>query len=90
MGIMLGNLTVGELEKRSGVTFSEEDRRFLGEYRVNHASVIPKDGFHIFDIPFCILCGSREFTQELYGVIKKYDFSKSPELRINFVDHGEK
>jgi hypothetical protein len=83
MGIMLGNLTIEEFGKRSGVVFSEEDKKFLGEHRVNHATAIPKDGFHIFDIPYSVMCGSGEFARELYGVLSKYDFSHSPKLSIN-------
>jgi hypothetical protein len=84
--MMLGNLSVKEFSERSKVVFSDEDEKYLAEHRESHASVIPKDKFHIFDIPYSILCGSMEFTRELYGVLKKYDFSKSPELRINTLE----
>jgi hypothetical protein len=89
MDIMLGNLTIKEFSERSGVIFSDEDERFLSKHRVEHASIITKDKFHIFDIPFSILCGSQEFAQKLYDVIKKYDFSGSPQLRINVLKAEE-
>jgi hypothetical protein len=82
---MLGNLSVKEFLERSNVVFSDEDIKFLAEHRHDHASIIPKNKFHIFDIPYSVVCGSWEFAQEFYDVIKKYDFSKSPKLQINAV-----
>jgi hypothetical protein len=83
---MFGNLTIKAFSERTKVVFSDEDRKYLDEHREVNASVIPKNKFHIFDIPFCIVCGSFEFAQELYDVIKKYDFSMSPTLYINTID----
>ncbi|MDR0708445.1 MAG: hypothetical protein LBF77_00080 [Spirochaetaceae bacterium] len=86
MGIMLGNLTIKEFSERSKVVFNDDDIKYLEEHREEHATIIPKNRFHIFDMPFSVVCGSREFAHELYDVIKKYDFSMSPLLRIDALE----
>lgn len=75
MGIMLGNLSVKQIEDRYQVTFSAEDREWLNEHRQeNVARALEKDKWHCFDMPPKILVGSAEFAQELYDRLKNYTF----------------
>ena len=53
--VFFGNLTVKQLEERTGWEFSKEDYEWLNSHRQDNATV-RSDGnsFHIFDLPFLI------------------------------------
>ena len=53
--VFFGNLTVKQLEERTGWEFSKEDYEWLDSHRQDNATV-RSDGnsFHIFDLPFLI------------------------------------
>ena len=70
MSIMLGNLTVEEIEKRTGVNFPDEIRLFMKETNQQEASNIKKGKWHCFDIPFNIVCGDIETAQKIYDSVK--------------------
>ena len=56
MGIMLGNLSVKDIETRLGITLSAEDVAVLQEKRQENVSVPLASGkWHCFDIPFMFL-----------------------------------
>lgn len=64
MNVRFGNLTISQFEKRTEVTFSEEDRVWLEEHRQDSANYDDPDKFHIFDMPFGIMTG-RKCSDEL-------------------------
>lgn len=69
----LGNLTIDQLEKRSGWTFSDEDRKWLIDHRQDTAEVkFDSDKFHIFDIPLSIVC-SEGIVHKVLDILKKYN-----------------
>ena len=73
MGIMLGNLTIRELEKRTGWTFSDDDRKWLEDHRQELAEIDPnKEEFHVFDIPFGITV-SAPIKTKLIDMLTKYN-----------------
>lgn len=74
MNIMLGNLTVPEIERRTGVEFSDELRKLMHETHQNRAENIEDGKWHCFDIPFMIVCGGMPLAQKIYDQLK----SKSP------------
>lgn len=77
MGIMFGNVSINDLEKRCGWNFSEEDKEFLKSKRTDNANVSSaSDKFHIFDDPFQIV-GSKNICYKLVEILKKYE-KKSP------------
>ena len=56
MGIMLGNLSVKDIETRLGITLSAEDVAVLQEKRQENVSVPLASGkWHCFDIPFMFM-----------------------------------
>lgn len=82
MNIMLGNLTVSEIEKRAGVVFSDELKQLMKKTHQAKASNIADGKWHCFDIPFTIVCGGMPLAQAIYGHLKA-DSSKFAEpLRI--------
>ena len=79
MYVSLGNLTVEELEKRTGYRFSSRDRAWLEDHRQDLADVkFDSDKFHIFDIPFSIQC-AESIYKELLDLLKKYETIKPSE-----------
>lgn len=80
MTIQLGNLSIDKLQQRTGWNFSKEDYDFLIEHRQDNAQETAKNKFHIFDIPFMVLCG-EEIKDEITKILVKYNnkqVSKEP------------
>lgn len=70
MNIMLGNLSVEQIEERLGIEFPQEIRDFM---KVNHqpaASNIAKGKWHCFDMPFHMVCGDIETATKIYESVK--------------------
>lgn len=73
MGIALGNLSIKELEKRTGWVFSNEDYKWLEDHRQDLANIDSnKEEFHIFDIPFEIMVSALIKTK-LIDILTKYN-----------------
>ncbi len=73
--MLLGNLSVEQIEKEYGVEFSAEDKEWLKTHRQENVSILlEKDKWHCFDMPRVIATGSEEFRDELYHRLSKYDF----------------
>lgn len=70
MSIMLGNLTVPEIEKRSGVEFSKELKQLMEGTHQPEASNIADGKWHCFDIPFTLVCGGIPIAQQIYDHLK--------------------
>lgn len=83
MNILLGNLTVKELESEHGFNLSDEHRTALERMRQNKAEVYKTDKFHIFDIPRTILCGSKDVAVNVYEILKLYDIKGHIEIAID-------
>ena len=70
MNIMLGNLTIPEIEKRSGVAFSDELKQLMAETHQPEASNIAEGKWHCFDMPFTLVCGGMPLAQKIYDHLK--------------------
>jgi hypothetical protein len=70
MGIMLGNMSVSDIEKRIGIEFPEEIREFMEKTNQENASKIEKGKWHCFDIPFNIVCGDIEIATKIFNSVK--------------------
>lgn len=70
MGIMLGNLSVEEIEKRIGFAFPDDIKKFMVDNNQSSASDVSKGKWHCFDLPFHIVCGDRETAQKIYDSVK--------------------
>jgi len=71
MGIMLGNLTIEQIENRAGVVFSDELKQLLNKTYQAEATNIKEGKWHCFDIPFTLVCGGVLLAQEIYDHLKK-------------------
>ncbi len=74
--VRFGNLTTGAFEKKTQVSFSEEDFQWLEDHRTNSANDESNDVFHIFDMPLGIYCGFNIYP-ELVKRLQKYDYKGS-------------
>lgn len=75
MGIMLGNLSVDEIENRLDIKLTHDDKTILLESRQLKASDIADGKWHCFDIPFMIVCGNKAFAEKLNKMFSAYDLS---------------
>jgi len=65
--IMLGNLSIADIERRAGVTFPREAVEFMEPRRQQKAENIKEGKWHCFDIPFALVCGDTETAK---GIVK--------------------
>lgn len=68
--MMLGNLTVTQIEARMGISFPDETKNFLNESHQAEAKNISKGKWHCFDLPFFMLCGDMETASKVYDCLK--------------------
>lgn len=73
MSILLGNLSVEQIENRMGVSFPETIKTDLLENRQESAdtSTLKTGEWHCFDIPFTMVCGSRELAQKIFDSMQE-------------------
>ena len=81
MGIYLGNLSVEQIEKRAGITLSDEHRDYMKAHRQEAVNNTPiADGeWHCFDIPFMIMTGNQETAEHYRDMLSSYDWSNCKE-----------
>lgn len=70
MSILLGNLSVSQIENRLGIEFPEEIRLFMQQTHEPSANYIGKGKWHCFDIPFTLFCGDIETATKIYESVK--------------------
>ena len=73
--IMLGNLTVEEIEYRLDISLSEEDKKTLKDSWQQKAENIESGKWHCFDIPFMIVCGDKQTAMKYNLMFANYDLS---------------
>ena len=83
MGIMLGNLTVAEIEKRSGVAFSEVLKQLMEDTHQSEANNVADGKWHCFDIPFMLVCGGMPLAQKIYDELKDQSEKFKEPLKIS-------
>lgn len=70
MSIYLGNMSIDEMEKRTGVDFPQELRYYMKPRRQQSASNIKPGEWHCFDIPFVLVCGDMETATDIHEHLK--------------------
>ena len=70
MNIMLGNLSVKQIEERLGIEFPEDTREFLKNSHQAEALHIKPGKWHCFDIPFNVVCGDYDTAKKIYESVK--------------------
>ena len=84
MNIYLGNLTISEIENRSGIKFPENLILFMEKRHQDNANKINKEKWHCFDIPFILVCGDLYTANIIYNFLKPYtkDFKEPLQIAI--------
>jgi hypothetical protein len=65
MGILLGNLSLDEMQERAGVAFPEEFIDYMSDKRQDRADRIAPGKWHCFDLPFMLVCGDMEVAEQV-------------------------
>ena len=68
-GIMLGDLSIEDAERRTGVSWPEELKQYMADKYQARASNIEPGKWHCFDMPFMLLCGDMETAQAIYNYL---------------------
>jgi hypothetical protein len=68
--ILLGNLSVEEIESRLGVSFSKEVKDYMTKNHEMDAMEIPIGKWHGFDTPFSIYCGDEDTKNKIENDLK--------------------
>jgi hypothetical protein len=90
MNIMLGNLTVDQIERRAGVDFGEELKALLNSTHKPSATNIGDGEWHCFDIPFTLVCGGMPFAQKVYDHLKAQSKNFAESLHIALASEPKK
>ena len=83
MNIYLGNLSVDEIEKRSGVKFPKELKDYMIPRRQQKAENVKPGKWHCFDIPFVLFCGDMETAKKIYSFLKDFSSEFKEKLVIS-------
>ena len=83
MSIYLGNLSIEEMERRSGVLFPDELKSYMATRKQESASNIKQGKWHCFDIPFVLVCGGMETATEIHGHLKAFSSDFKEPLQIS-------
>lgn len=81
--IQLGNLSIAEIEKRSGVKFPEELVNYMEPRRQQKAEGVKAGQWHCFDIPFNLLCGDMETATEIHKHLAPFSSDFKEPLQIS-------
>ena len=77
MYVMMGNLSVRQIEERLGIDFPEDVRQYMTANHQSEATHVKPGKWHCFDLPFHIVCGDRETATLIYNSVK----DRSAEVR---------
>lgn len=83
MSIYLGNLSIDEIERRSGVEFPAELKSYMEPRRQESASDVKQGKWHCFDIPFVLVCGGMETATEIHNHLKAFSSEFKEPLQIS-------
>lgn len=79
--IMLGNLSVPQIEERLGIKLNDDDEHVMNESRQEAVNSTPLEPgcWHCFDIPFMLMTDTIVTATKLRDMFMKYDPSKFKE-----------
>ena len=85
MTIMLGNLSVKEIEARLGINFPENLVEFMEQNRHQSPQNIPVGKWHCFDIPFTLVCGDVDTAKKIFSALNDQAHLCKESLRISVI-----
>ena len=84
-GIMLGNLTIKQMEDRAGIKFPAELVEYMKTRHQSKAENVQPGKWHCFDLPFTLVCGDMETAKEIYSHLKPFSdkFTEPMQIALN-------
>ena len=86
--MMLGNLTIKQIEKRIGFDFPEDTREFMQNNNQKNASNVQSGKWHCFDLPFHMVCGDMKTAQKIYDSVKEKSSEVKEALAFSITDNN--
>ncbi len=82
---MLGNLSLKEMQTRSGVEFPTELLEYMGSRHQELAENVAPGKWHCFDLPFTLVCGDMETAQSIYNYLVPFTskFKEQMQIAVN-------
>ena len=83
MSIMLGNLSLQEMEQRTGIEFPQELKNLLENTREQNCDKVKgRRVWHCYDLPFNLEVGDMEFAKEIYALLKPFNSEFKQQMQI--------
>ncbi|MCK9569932.1 hypothetical protein M0R72_13395 [Candidatus Pacearchaeota archaeon] len=82
--IMLGNLSIADMERRLGISFPEPFRADMEMRREMNASDTPAGKWHCFDMPFLVCCGDKETAEYVRDNLAPLSGQMTGQLQISW------
>lgn len=83
MGVMLGNLSIDEMQQRSGIEFPVELIEYMKDRHQPEAENIKRGKWHCFDFPFALVCGDMETAKEVFRHLSPLSISFKQQMQIS-------
>ena len=83
--MMLGNLSVKQMEERMGIEFPEELKEILNKYHQHEANNIKEGFWHCFDFPFTMVCGGNDLARLIFNHLSPMQDLISTPLQLSVV-----
>jgi hypothetical protein len=83
MVFMLGNLSVDEMQAKSGIEFPVELIEYMKDRHQQEAENIKPGKWHCFDLPFTLVCGDMETAQEVFRYLSPLSSSFKQQMQIS-------
>ena len=79
--IYLGNLSVKQIEERTGITLSDADREYMNTHRQEdvYDKALEEGKWHCFDIPFMIKTHDKKTADIYRDMLMEYDWENCRE-----------
>ncbi len=83
--MMLGNLSVKQIEEKLGIEFPEEIREFMKKTHQPLANGVKEGQWHCFDLPFVLACGDMKTAERIYNSVKDKSGECKEQLQFSLI-----
>ena len=81
--ILLGNLSISQIEQRAGVAFPDDLKAYMQPRHQSDAANVKPGKWHCFGFPFNLTCGDMGTASEIHRHLAPLSDDFSEELRIS-------
>lgn len=84
MEIYMGNLSVEEIERRTGINFTANEKKELNSFREQNTDHVRNHYcWHCFDIPFVISCGNYSAALRMKEIFERHKKEFITDIQIS-------